>query len=128
MSENAASIALEQTPEGFVLRRTDTAGKTDELTLSAEDVLRLAQSAQRLRDHILAQRNPRGDSVSATVVTPVARIRLGPDALGESILLAMIDGSGAEMTFSLVPEVARPLAERLPVHLARIEAVKPTKQ
>ena len=103
-------------------------GTQAEITLSEANVIVLAQSAQRLKDQILARHTPKGAGVSPLISVPVARIRLNTDLHLSEILLGMIDGAGAEMTFALPPEVARALAERLPVRLAEIEKAKPTKQ
>jgi len=88
----------------------------------------LAQSAQRLTQHIVEQRSRPEAGFSFSVATPVARIRLNTDLHKSEILLGMIDGHGAEVTFALSPEVASPLAERLPIRLAEIANTKKTQQ
>jgi hypothetical protein len=116
------SIILDHASAGFVLRRIDASGTPAEITLSDEDVLSLAQSAQLLRDRILSKLTPEGGAVSAAYSTPVAQIGLAPDVLGENILLTMVAPSGAQVTFSLPPHIAQILAERVPVHLAKAKA------
>jgi hypothetical protein len=66
--------------------------------------------------------------VSAVFVTPVVQIHLAVDALEESILLTMIERSGARIAFSLPDDIARHIAEKIPEHLARTQARKPTRQ
>lgn len=62
--------------------------------------------------------------MSAVFVTDVTRVGLAHDALGESILLTMIAGNGAQMMYSLSDEIAQTLAERLPVKLAEMRNLK----
>jgi len=120
-----AKLSLDPHGKDFVLKRTSESGETVEIILSAMDVLTLAQSAQRLKDHILAQQSRSG--VSMGVHMPVAQVSLNTDIHVHEILLGLIDGNGAEQRFALPLEVAKPLAERLPVRIAEIEAVIPTR-
>lgn len=119
-------ISLEQRDDDYALIRVAADGARSEMVLSAANVITLAQSAQRLRDRLLPKLSrPGADAIS---VTPVVQVGLNTDLHKTAIHLTMIDQNGAQMTFSLPPQVARPLADRLPVRIAEIEAEKPTKQ
>jgi hypothetical protein len=126
MPKREPGLYLDPVGNDFMLRRTDANGKTRRMLLDEEDVLKLAQSARRLRDHILARRSPRGDTVSPEVVTPVTRVRLAIDALATHVLLWMIDPADVEICFALPLNVARALADRLPERVAQVEAAART--
>jgi hypothetical protein len=118
------TISLEPHGNSFLLSGDAPNGSKSEIVLSETDIMMLAQSAQRWTQHILEQRSKPEAGLSALASTPVAQIRLNTDVHGSEILLSLIDGNGAEVTFALAPEVARPLAERLPIRLAEIETKK----
>ncbi len=124
------TAALDLNPDGkdFLLRKTDADGAIFTMKLSQADVLKLARSAQRLEAHILEGQSRPEAGITVSNVTPVARVRLGVDLHKAEILLGMIDGNGAEASFCLAPEVAQPLADRLPVRLAEIADAKKTVQ
>src|SRR5437763_204298 len=122
------SLSLDPDGDKFTLTRTDDSGSVGTFTLSGSDVLQLAQSAQRLTDQIVARHNRPEAGVSFSVATPIARVRLNVDLHASEILLGMIDGQGAETTFCLGLDVAKPLAERLPVRIAEIEQPEQTRQ
>jgi hypothetical protein len=128
MPKRNPGLTLDSKGNDFIMRRTTANGRTAGITLSDDDVLTLAQSAPLLRNRILSKRTPGGGSVSAVFVTPVVQIHLTVDVLEENILLTMIDRSGAQTAFSLPDDIARHIAERIPEHLARVRAKKPTKQ
>jgi hypothetical protein len=113
------TLSLEPQANGFLLTQSETGTS---MTISENDILALAQSLPALRDLALARRSPRGDFVSAVVMTPVTRIGLNTDIHKTEIQLLMFDRHGARVGFALAPDVARPLAERLPVRLAEIDA------
>jgi imidazole glycerol phosphate synthase subunit HisF len=119
------NISLDEVGINFILRSIDAAGNVNSLALSEDDILTLAQSAQKLRDHILARRSRSG--AIAHAMTPVAQIELGVDLHATEILLTMIDRNGARLGFSLPHEVARPLADRLPIRVGEIEAAAKTR-
>jgi hypothetical protein len=111
------SLSLNAQDDKFVLGHSETA---DSITLTEDDILLLAQSLPALRDRILSQRSR--PEAGVIVTTPVALVELANDPHQTEIWLTMIDGRGARIAFSLSLEVARALAERLPVRIARIEA------
>jgi imidazole glycerol phosphate synthase subunit HisF len=118
------SFTIEPRGNDFVVVRIDASGKRSRMALSEDNILTLAQSALRLRDHILAKRSRSG--VVAEAMTPVSQIEMQVDLHGSEIFLTMIDRHGARVGFSLPPAVAQPLAERLPVRLAEILRARPT--
>jgi hypothetical protein len=119
-------LALEARGKDFALVRIDDGGNRSEMLLSEDNVIMLAQSARLIVDQLLAQRSrPGADPV---LLMPVVQVGLNTDLHKSAIHLTMIDHRGNEIGFLLPPEVARPLAERLPVRLAEIEKAKPTKQ
>lgn len=124
MDSDAETISLDSAGNDFVFRRTYANGRREEMILSRQNVLMLAQSAQRLKIRLLVKQSRPG--VDAVVLTPVARIGLNTDVHKTMIHLTMIDQQGEEMGFLLPMEVARPLAEGLPVRLAEIDCTTKT--
>lgn len=122
-------ISLDDENGQFVLRQLDDDGaEIAKIVITSDDVLRLGHNAQSLSGRILAQQSRPG--MNAVVMTPVAQVELNTDLHKSAIHLTMFDQYGTGIGFSLVPEVARPLADRLPVRVAEIEAAlkKATRQ
>ena len=130
MTGKPNSISLEPKGQDFVLTRTDADGNQESIMLAENDVLTLAQSAQRLKDHILERRTPKGSGVATGILTAVSRVALNVDIHQTEVLLTLFDRHGAQAAFSLPLAVAKPLSERLPVRVLEIEAAatKRTKQ
>ena len=121
-------ITLDPKGNDFILRRTDTKGRTNSITLTKDDILTLSQSIPSLRDHILSGQSPGdGTAISFVAVTEVAQIGLNTDVHRSEIHLTMIDRHGAHVGFALSPEIARYLAQRLPARVAEIEAAASTR-
>lgn len=121
-------LSLDPIGDDFVLRKIMPDGTAATITLSEADVLTLAQSAQSLRDHILARRSREGAAHSPVAVTPVVQVGLDDGSLGETIHLTLIAPSGSRASFELPLEIAGLLAQRLPERLARLKAMSQTKQ
>jgi hypothetical protein len=119
-------LDLQERGDDFALIRTDSEGHRSEMLLAELDVISLAQSAQLMMDRIVARRSRPG--ADARPMTPIVQIVLNTDLHKTAIHLLMIASNGMKVGFELPPEVARPLAERLPVRLAEIEQSRPTKQ
>lgn len=128
MLKRTPGLHLDEKGDGFILRRITPSGRTMGMSLSAEDVLSLAQSAQALRIRALSRHDPEGGSVRAVYATPVVQIALQPETLGERILLTMVPPSATQLTFALPLHIVEYLVERLPDYLARAKATTPTKQ
>jgi hypothetical protein len=127
MAKRQPDIVLDQKGDDFVLRRADAAGKTTSIALSKDDILTLSQALPALRDRILAGQSLAGGAISAAAMTEVAQIELNHDVHHSEIHLTMIDRHGARMGFALPPEVARPLADRLPRRVDLIEGAARTR-
>ncbi len=128
MTITESRISLDPNGDDFVLRRVAANGAVTTMALSETDVLTLAQSAPAFQLEILRRHDPGGGNYSAVAVTEIAQIALHNESLGEAILLTMIAKSGSRQTYALPKFVAEPLAERLPVFVARLNAGRPTKQ
>jgi hypothetical protein len=128
MTNTESKLSLDPDGDDFVLHRKAEDGTVTTMKLSATDVLTLAQSAQSLRDHILAKHSREGAEHSPVAVTPVAQVGLDDGSLGETIHLTMIGPSGSRAIFELPLQIADLLMQRLPPRLARLRTAKPTKQ
>lgn len=114
------NLSLEETKSGFVLSGATANGRTKtSVLLNEDDIITLAQSLPPLRDRILARQSRPG--AEAIAMTPVAQIALNVDFHKSEVHLLMIDRHGARTGFALPPEIARELAERLPVRLDEID-------
>jgi hypothetical protein len=120
------SLQLEEVGSNFILHRTDDAGKTTEIELSEDNILTLARSLPDLADRLLAARTQTG--AVAVSVTEVAQIGLNLDVHASEIFLSLFDRHGAERKFSLRPEFARHLVDRLPHWLDKMDQASKTKQ
>jgi hypothetical protein len=121
-----ADEKLELEPQGdeYLLRQTDKDGVVTEIFLSERSVLQLAQSSLQMQVSILGRKSRPG--VDAVVVTHVAQVGLNTDLALSAVHLTLYQNNGAGLVFSLPLEVAKPLSERLPAHVANLEAAIPT--
>jgi hypothetical protein len=120
------TLSFEPRADKWALIHTTADGTKVEMILSDAEVLTIVQSSPLWRDRILSKLSRTG--VEARSTTIVAQVELNTDIFREAIHLRMIGENGASMGFELPLEVARPLADRLPIRVAEIEAEKPTKQ
>jgi hypothetical protein len=123
MSDKKPSLSLEPVGREFKLTRIDGHGKRSEMSLSSDNIMTLAQSAQRLRDRILSSNTRSG--VTAVAPTIVAQVELNDALLHSEILLTMIDRHGARACFALPVEIAELLVEKLPPRIDGIRGEKP---
>jgi len=86
----------------------------------------LAQSLAALRDRVLARRSRTGAKV--VVPMPGEQITLTVDAHMPEIHLTMTSPRGERLRLALPYEVARMLADRLPVRVAEIGAAVTTRR
>jgi hypothetical protein len=128
MTKTESKLSLDPDGDDFILRRVMPDGSTTMMKLSETDVLTLAQSAPALQQQVLSRNNPQAGSHTAVSATQVVQVALHDESLGEGILLTMIGPGGSRATFALPPEIADLLVQRLPGFLARIAALKLTKQ
>ena len=98
------------------------------MALSDEDVLTLGQSSPGLRHKILSKYSRGSAGVTAVFASKVAQVGLAPDTLSEDVLLTLVAPNGVPTTYSLTPEIARILIDRLPHFVSLIETAKMAKQ
>jgi hypothetical protein len=113
MTKREPGVTIDQKGTGFILRRTIESGRTTQITLSAQDVLQLVQSAHNFRQTAMSLLLPA--AVGAVYATPLDRVAVTPDALGENILLSLADRSGGSTIFEASLDIAADLAEKNPV-------------
>jgi len=123
-----ATFSLNPSGDGFILVKTESDGTKTTMPLTGKDVLTLAASAIHLQQTILSQYDPKGGDILATVATDVAQIAVNQEALGENILMTLIAPAGSQATFAIPRHIARQLSDRLPIHLAQMEAKQPSRQ
>jgi hypothetical protein len=105
-------------PEGDHYILTNETGAS--ITISDQDLLTLSQSAQRLKDHVLAKYS-RGGGATAVPVTEVAQVAVNTDLHQTHLQLGMMDPAGVLTWFALPLDVAKELVGRLPVRVAELE-------
>jgi len=120
MPKREPGITLDQKGADFILRRTSESGKTNQITLSAQNVLQLAQSAHNFRQTARSLLFPA--ATGAVYATPLDRVAVNRDALGENILLGMADRSGGSTIFEATPDIAENLAKEIQSSLAEIRS------
>lgn len=117
----SAELELIHQNNDFILRRTTATG-TSQFVLSEDDVLTLAQSAEELRQLIVAKHTPSGLEGRPVVATPAPEATLNYDALHGEILLALIQPNGRRHPFALPLKTAKALHEALPRWIAEATA------
>ncbi len=119
------SLSLDERGQGFVLRRVDDKGRSSEITLSEANVLTLAESAERMRDSVLARYRRTGSEHPPVSVLLVDHVELNLDALSTSLQLTLVCPNGwRSPCFALPSLVARSLYQSLPEYLSKLEAPK----
>lgn len=103
-----AALAIEETPEGYVLKRG-----TAFMPLSVLELMNLLQSAESLRARAMARLQPSGSGAEAVVSTIVAGASSQIDFLGENVLLALRAPNGGQTIYSIEPEKAVVIADEL---------------
>jgi hypothetical protein len=128
MSDAAQTLHLDASGDNFVLRKLSDDGSEQQMILTPDEVLTLAQSAPLFQERILAMRAPKAGTATAVLTTEVARIALALETLGENILMTLFAPSGGHVTFSLARALAKNLAQRLPEYVSELESHQMTKQ
>lgn len=115
-----SEIGSRDRPEGRPLSWTD--GKVTSVTLSADDAIALGQSALQLSDRALRRKYP-GDrgSVYPRMTADVRAAILNTDLHRSHIVLVLELQDGLQVSFSLPPEVSKPLAKSLPDRVSALE-------
>ena len=117
-----SKLKLDPEGDGYVLTASD--GST--VNLSDDDILTLAQSAQRLSDHVAAKHS-RGEEARAVPMSLTAQVELNNDLHQTEVHLRLIAASGASVWFALPLDVAKLLAEKLPLRVAELEQAKASR-
>lgn len=125
MSEASSGLSLDPDGDGFILSRTGDDDVTARIALSAADILALARSALALREKSLAERQPANGDVEAILATPVEKITVHREMLGDNLLLSLVSPDGNRLAFALPSALAAELAERLAGALAEQAAALP---
>jgi hypothetical protein len=128
MKDGLGTITLYQEDDSFVLRHRDPDGNETTLRLSDQDILALGNSARTFAKAILLRRTPKEGNVTPQLLTPVAQFSIGPDSLGEDILLRLVSPKGNQSLYAIPHRIARLLHDRLGDALVKIESSKPTRQ
>lgn len=124
MTGKTAGLDLQPQGDDFVMSVEHANGTTTKVILTADQLLILAQSAPRFRDHILSKRHPSAGNIDAVLATPVAQIGLNTDALEQEILLTMIGENRARLSYAVPEHLAQELVDKLPKHIARLREKK----
>ena len=123
------AVEIDENGAGFVIRQRNENGLVvSELKLTGADVLVIAQSAQTLKARILERLQPPGGMHGAVFSTPVEGMNLSETSLADALLLTLRAPNGAETTYTLEPELAAQLAERLAARLSILGKDGLTKQ
>ena len=124
METKKSSISLDPAGDDFILRVTAETGHETKITLSAENVLSLAQHAPSFRQSIMARDYPEG----AVFATPVSHLNPMWDALGENILMELGFEPVGNAIYEVEPQKAREFAGKLYQLLADTPASQLTRQ
>jgi hypothetical protein len=129
-----AGLSLDTSPEGdFVLRRETQDGATDSLSLTAIEVLTLADLAASLRQQATARmRETTGSTLSdmAVSATPIFDFQIGVEMLGENLLLFLKLGTSGSSTaaYALPLNLAERLALTIQQHFEQARREKQSRQ
>ena len=112
------SIALVAVGDEFIFTHIGDQNTPTVLSLSEQDVLSLAQSAESFRDHILAKHTPKGGGLPPSVNLPVSHVGLNHTILEGDLVLSLFQASGREHRFSMPRRVAEALPRAISDYLA----------
>lgn len=125
MVEQTERMFFDGRGKDVALVRVDKNGNRSELVMPTAAVLSMPKLVRETIRIILAQASQRPAAQPGTLPKaffPVTRVGLNVEPTTHEILLEMHDTYGNESGFALPIEVAKPLAERLPVRLKEAEA------
>lgn len=128
MAEAPTRLELDSDGDGFLLSRTDAAGVTVKIPLSAEDILSLPRAALTLRERSLAERQSASGETEAVLATPVMQVGVNREILGDNVLLTMVAADGTRLAFALPSALAADVAERISGLLQGSAASQPVRQ
>jgi hypothetical protein len=113
-----ASLELNRERNGYVLRKTNPDGTTNELLLTDDDLLTLSHSAIQWGQLVL-EAQPEG--VNAIAVTPVDNMGLNCDHHGTELHLELFRNGERFQALAIPISTAGRLAGRLPSFLQEME-------
>jgi hypothetical protein len=102
------------TPASF---STVNNGEISAINLTEEEFWELRGAIGLLSRRIVSQRQAASVGVKPIIAHPVAHVRVLPDAMRVTVLLTVADPSGDQMTLELPPQIAKYIADEVPVIL-----------
>ena len=112
-SDDSNTLSLTETEAGFILHVTNSDRTITHVALTPEQLVTISQSANVIRERAISKLLPSGSRATAIASTPVEGVGLNYEALGEDILLTLVAVNGGHQTFSLSPQKAGDLADKL---------------
>ena len=116
MTDAPPGFGIEETDQGFILRRGD-----EEIRMSREEFFSLRGQMNLWTDRILSQMRGRTGELQSLVSHPIAQVGVWPDAIQENVLLTLTSVGETQVTFSLPIPVAHDLAVALPHALSLMQ-------
>jgi hypothetical protein len=122
MREIPLGISLTEQDNGFILRRKLANGEITAINLTEEEFLGLREAIVFWTRSMLSQRQAPSSEFETIIVQPVARARVLPDAMRETVLLTIAAPTGEQMTLEFPPHVAKFIADQVPSVLSEMSA------
>ncbi len=122
VQEIPLGISLVEDGNGFILHRRQANGEISAINLTEGEFWGLRGAIVFWARHILSQRQAPSTGFKTIIVQSVARARLLPDAMRESVLLTVAAPTGEQMTLELPPHVAKFIADQVPNVLSEMTA------
>jgi hypothetical protein len=113
---------LREDGNGFILHRRQANGKISAINLTEEEFWGLRGAIVFWARRILSQRQAPATGFKTIIVQSVARARVLPDMMRESVLLTVAAPAGEQMTLQLPPHVAKFIADQVPDVLSEMTA------
>ena len=114
VQEIPLGISLVEDGNGFILHRRQANGEISAIHLTEEEFWGLRGAIVFWARRILSQRQAPSSGFETIIVQSVARARVLPDTLRESVLLTVAAPTGEQMTLELPPHVAKFIADQVP--------------
>jgi hypothetical protein len=122
MPEIPLGISLVEQDNGFILRRKLANGEVTAINLTEEEFWGLRGAIVFWARRILSQRQAPSTGFKTIIVQSVARARVLPDAMRETVLLTIAASTGEQMTLEFPPHVAKFIADQVPGVLSEMSA------
>jgi hypothetical protein len=115
-------ISLVEDGNGFTLHRRQANGEISAINLTEEEFWGLRAAIVFWARRILSQRQTPSTGCKTIIVQSVARARVLPDTMRQSVLLTVAAPTGEQMTLELPPDVAKFIADQVPNVLSEMTA------